>query len=88
VTAWWHCVVQWAVQPVVAMLAVYIAARMVPPAAMPTPEQMPGRTAAGNLALDKITQADKADFFEQFVCGQILVPLREEVAVAPRISSA
>ncbi|GIF63946.1 hypothetical protein Ais01nite_19810 [Asanoa ishikariensis] len=61
---------------------------LVPPASQAIPEQMPGRTAAGNLSLKKITQADKADFFKQFVCGQVLVTLREAFAVAPGLRAA
>jgi hypothetical protein len=61
---------------------------LVPPASQAIPEQMPGRTAAGNLSLKKITQADRADFFKQFVCGQILVTLREAFAVAPGLNAA
>jgi hypothetical protein len=58
------------------------------PASQAVPKQMPGRTAAGNLSLRKITQTDKADFFKQFVCGQVLVTLREAFAVAPGLNSA
>jgi hypothetical protein len=61
---------------------------LVPPASRAIPEQMPGRTAAGNLSLKKITQADKADFYRQFVCGQVLVTLREAFAVAPGLNAA
>lgn len=61
---------------------------LVPPASQVIPEQMPGRTAAGNLSLKKITQADRADFYKHFVCGQILVTLREAFAVAPGLASA
>jgi hypothetical protein len=59
-----------------------------PEASQAIPEQMPGRTAAGNLSLKKITQAAKSDYFKQFVCGQILVTLREAFAVAPGLNSA
>ncbi|GIF52855.1 hypothetical protein DFJ67_4506 [Asanoa ferruginea] len=61
---------------------------LVPPAAHAIPEQMPGRTAAGNLSLKKITQADKADFYKAFVCGQVLVTVREAFAVAPGLTAA
>jgi hypothetical protein len=61
---------------------------LVPPANHVVPDQMPGRTAAGNLSLKKITQAARADFYKQFVCGQILVTLRETFAVAPGLTSA
>ncbi|WP_199516623.1 hypothetical protein [Nucisporomicrobium flavum] len=61
---------------------------VVPTASRAIPEQMPGRTAAGNLSLRKITQSDRADFFKQFVCGQILVTVREAFAVAPGIQRA
>jgi hypothetical protein len=61
---------------------------LVPPASQAIPEQMPARTAAGNLTLKKITQTAKADFYKQFVCGQILVTVRETFAVAPGLFSA
>ncbi|MFI7597785.1 hypothetical protein [Actinoplanes sp. NPDC049681] len=61
---------------------------VVPAASQAIPEQMPGRTAAGNLSLKKITQADRADFFKQFVCGQVLVTLPEAFAVAPGLNAA
>jgi len=61
---------------------------LVPPASQAIPEQMPSRTAAGNLSLKKITQAARADFYKQFVCGQILVTIRETFAVAPGLASA
>lgn len=61
---------------------------VVPPASEAIPEQMPSRTAAGNLSLKKITQSTQADFYKQFVCGQILVTVREAFAVAPGLTSA
>jgi len=61
---------------------------LVPPASHAIPEQLPSRTAAGNLSLKKITQASRADFYKQFVCGQVLVTLREAFAVAPGLASA
>jgi hypothetical protein len=61
---------------------------LVPPADQAIPEQMPARTAAGNLTLKKITQTAKADFYKQFVCAQILVTVRETFAVAPGLFSA
>lgn len=61
---------------------------LVPPASQAIPEHLPARTAAGNLSLKKITQSAKADFYKQFVCGQILVTVREAFAVAPGLISA
>jgi YD repeat-containing protein len=61
---------------------------VVPPASAVIPEHLPGHTAAGNVSLKKITQAAKADFYKHFVCGQILVTLREAFAVAPGLTSA
>ena len=55
---------------------------LVPLAAQAIPEQMPARTPAGNLSLKKVTQTTQADYYKQFVCGQILVTLRETFAVA------
>jgi hypothetical protein len=60
---------------------------LVPPASQAIPDQMPGRTAAGNLSLKKITQAARSDYYKQLVCGQTLVTLREAFAVAPGLSS-
>ncbi|GAA2583374.1 hypothetical protein GCM10010399_11500 [Dactylosporangium fulvum] len=61
---------------------------LVPPASQVIPEQMPSRTAAGNVSLKKLAQAAKADLYKQFVCGQVLVTLREAFAVAPGLASA
>ncbi|HEY6597439.1 MAG TPA: hypothetical protein VI011_25555 [Asanoa sp.] len=49
---------------------------------------MPARTAAGNLSLKKVTQAARADFYQQFLYGQILVTLRTAFALAPELISA
>jgi hypothetical protein len=61
---------------------------VVPSAAEAIPEQMPARTAAGNLTLKKITQTIRAGYYTQFVCGQVLVTLRETFAVAPGLAAA
>ncbi|MEV4642834.1 DUF4236 domain-containing protein [Actinoplanes sp. NPDC049548] len=61
---------------------------LVPAVSSAVPEQMPAHTAAGNLSLKKLTQTARADFYKQFVCGQILVTLRETFAVAPALMSA
>ncbi|MEV6925799.1 DUF4236 domain-containing protein [Dactylosporangium sp. NPDC051485] len=61
---------------------------LVPPASHVIPEQMPSRTAAGNVSLKKLAQAARADFYKQFVSGQVLVTLREAFAVAPGLGSA
>jgi hypothetical protein len=61
---------------------------LLPPSSQVIPEQMPSRTAAGNLSLKKLTQTAQADFYKQFVCGQVLVTLRETFAVAPGLGSA
>jgi hypothetical protein len=61
---------------------------LLPPASLVIPEQMPSRTAAGNLSLKKLTQTAQADVYKQFVCGQVLVTLREAFAVAPGLNSA
>jgi hypothetical protein len=61
---------------------------VVPPVSAVIPEQMPGRTAAGNVSLKKITQAARAGFYTHFVGGQILVTLRETFAVPPGLTSA
>jgi SEC-C motif domain protein len=42
---------------------------LVPPSSAVIPEQLPGRTAAGNVSLKKVTQAAKADYYKHFVCG-------------------
>jgi hypothetical protein len=52
------------------------------------PEQMPTTTQAGNLSLKKLTQRDRADYYKQFICGQVLVTVRETFAVAPGLKSA
>jgi len=52
------------------------------------PEQMPTTTQAGNLSLKKLPQRDRADYYKQFVCGQMLVTVRETFAVAPGLGWA
>ena len=61
---------------------------LVPGADMAVPDQMPGTTAAGNPSLKKITQREREDFYKVFVCGQVLVTVREAFAVAPGLGSA
>jgi hypothetical protein len=61
---------------------------LVPLAGQAIPDRMAGRTSAGNVSLKKLTQTEKADFYRQFVCGQILVTLREAFAVAPGLTGA
>jgi hypothetical protein len=61
---------------------------LVPPADRVVPDQMPTRTEAGNLSLKKILQRERADYYKVFVCGQVLVTVREALAVAPKIQSA
>lgn len=50
------------------------------------PDRMPARTDAGNLALRKLTAKQRSDLYGLFVCGQILVTVREALAVAPAIT--
>lgn len=52
------------------------------------PERMPSVTAAGNLSLKKLTQRERADYYTIFVCGQLLVTVREALAVAPGLAGA
>jgi hypothetical protein len=61
---------------------------VVPPAHEVIPEQMPATTAAGNLTFRKLPQRDYADYYKQFVAGQILVTIRETFAVAPGVAAA
>jgi hypothetical protein len=61
---------------------------LVPTLERSVPEQMPTTTAAGNLSLKKLTQRDRADYYKLFVCGQVLVTVRETMAVAPGLLSA
>lgn len=50
------------------------------------PNRMPGRTDAGNVSLRKLTAKQRSDLYGLFVCGQILVTVREALAVAPAIT--
>lgn len=50
------------------------------------PDRMPDRTDAGNLTLRKLTAKQRSDLYGLFVCGQILVTVREALAVAPSIT--
>ncbi|MEV6370441.1 DUF4236 domain-containing protein [Micromonospora musae] len=52
------------------------------------PDRMPTTAQAGNLSLRKLPQRDRADYYKQFISGQILVTIREAIAVAPAIESA
>jgi len=58
---------------------------LVPAADEIVPERMPTTTQAGNLSLKKLAQRDRADYYKQFVAGQVLVTVREALAVAPGI---
>ncbi|MBM0228805.1 MULTISPECIES: DUF4236 domain-containing protein [Micromonospora] len=61
---------------------------LVPTVEQVVPKRMPTTTQAGNLSLRKLPQRDRAAYYKQFVCGQVLVTLREAFAVAPAIGSA
>jgi hypothetical protein len=61
---------------------------LVPPMSGAVPEQWPTTTEAGNLSLKKLTQRERGVYYQKFVCGHILVTLREAFAVAPGIASA
>ncbi|HEU0239970.1 MAG TPA: DUF4236 domain-containing protein [Micromonosporaceae bacterium] len=51
------------------------------------PEQIPATTPAGNPTLKKLTQRDRADYYKLYVCGQVLVTVKEALAVAPGLAS-
>ncbi|MFI6069917.1 hypothetical protein ACIA47_32300 [Micromonospora sp. NPDC051227] len=51
------------------------------------PEQMPTTTQAGNLSFMKLSQHDRADYYKLFVCGQMLIAMRETFAVAPALTT-
>lgn len=61
---------------------------LVPPMAEAIPEHMPTTTQSGNLSMKKLTQRDRSDYYKIFVCGQVLVTVRETLAVAPGLGSA
>jgi hypothetical protein len=61
---------------------------LVPTVEQVVPERMPTTTQAGNLSLRKLPQRERADYYKLFVCGQVLVTVREAFAVAPAIGSA
>jgi hypothetical protein len=61
---------------------------LVPPMDLAVPEQMPTTTQAGNLSLKKLAQRDRAGYYKLYVCGQVLVTVRETLAVAPGLQSA
>ncbi|MER7335203.1 MULTISPECIES: hypothetical protein [unclassified Micromonospora] len=61
---------------------------LVPGVDQVVPERMPTTTQAGNLSLRKLPQRDCAGYYQQFVCGQVLVTIREAFAVAPGLRSA
>jgi hypothetical protein len=51
------------------------------------PERMPTTTATGRLSLKKLALRERADYYKQFVCGQVMVTVREAFAVAPGITA-
>ncbi|MCO1597645.1 DUF4236 domain-containing protein [Micromonospora sp. RHAY321] len=61
---------------------------LVPSVDQVVPERMPTTTQAGNLSLRKLPQRDRAAYYKQFLCGQVLVTVREALAVAPAVASA
>jgi hypothetical protein len=61
---------------------------LVPRVELAVPEQVPSVTQAGNISVRKITQGDRAAFYKLFVCGHVLVTVREAFAVAPGLGSA
>ncbi|MCW2503921.1 MAG: hypothetical protein JWO79_2205, partial [Actinomycetia bacterium] len=61
---------------------------LVPSLAEVIPERWTTTTPTGRLSLKKLTQRDRADYYKLFVCGQLLVTVREALAVAPAIASA
>ena len=61
---------------------------LVPAMEQVVPERMPTTTQAGNLSLLKLPQRNRAAYYKQFVCGQVLVTVREAFAVAPAITTA
>ncbi|MFU8854342.1 DUF4236 domain-containing protein [Micromonospora sp. SL1-18] len=60
---------------------------LVPGADQLVPERMPTTTQAGNLSLRKLPQRDRAAYYKLFVCGQVLVTVREALAVAPGVAA-
>jgi len=61
---------------------------LVPGVDQVVPERMPATTQAGNLSLRKLPQRDRAAYYKLFVCGQVLVTVREALAVAPGLAAA
>lgn len=52
------------------------------------PERKPDVTAAGNLALKKVTKTELADWYRALVNGYVLVTVKEALAVAPGLAGA
>ncbi len=61
---------------------------LVPPLEEVVPEDWPVRTQAGVLSIRKLSPQERAAYHSLFVCGQVLVTVREALAVAPAIASA
>ncbi|GAA2706058.1 hypothetical protein Apa02nite_066310 [Actinoplanes palleronii] len=51
------------------------------------PEQMPEITAS-TVRFKKLTQTARADYYKWYVCGQVLVTVREAFAVSPALARA
>lgn len=62
-------------------------ALLVPTMEEAVPERVPTTTAAGNLSLKKLSQRDRMEYYKQFVCGQLLVTVKEAFATAPNLVS-
>jgi hypothetical protein len=51
------------------------------------PEQMP-QINSGSIRFKKLTQTDRANYYKWYVCGQVLVTVREAFAVCPGLTRA
>lgn len=50
------------------------------------PERRPATTPSGNPTIKKLTKQERGDLYLTLVCGQLLVTIKEALAVAPSIS--
>jgi hypothetical protein len=52
------------------------------------PDRFPTTTDAGNLSIRKMTKKDHDAYYRELVAGDLLVTVREAMAVAPGLTSA
>jgi hypothetical protein len=58
-------------------------ALVVPQPSSSIPDRFPEVSAAGNIVLRRATKKEQGDFYKILICGQVLITVRETLAMAP-----